>query len=103
MAQPRRPVAAVVGDGSALCRIPALWTATQYDAGAVCVVLANGRCAVMDKPAERPGGTPSWLPFEEIRVAGPAEPPTPPHPSDHRVRWPVHDAGHPLPGPGGSQ
>ncbi|MFF4750201.1 thiamine pyrophosphate-dependent enzyme [Streptomyces sp. NPDC002514] len=73
MGQPCRPVIAVVGDGSSLYQIQALWTAVHYDVGVVFVVLANGRYAVMDKLAEQHGGKPPWPPFEEIDVAGLAE------------------------------
>ncbi|MEU0948650.1 thiamine pyrophosphate-dependent enzyme [Streptomyces canus] len=73
MAQPRRPVVAVVGDGSSLYQIQALWTAAHYGVGAVFVVLANGRYAIMDKLAEQHGGKPPWPAFEEISVGGLAE------------------------------
>ncbi|MFK0284299.1 thiamine pyrophosphate-dependent enzyme [Streptomyces sp. NPDC090499] len=73
MAQPGRPVVAVVGDGSSLYQIQALWTAAHYGVGAVFVVLANGRYAVMDKLAEQHNGKPPWPPFEEISVAGLAD------------------------------
>jgi benzoylformate decarboxylase len=73
MGQPRRPVVAVVGDGSSLYQIQALWTAVHYGVGVVFVVLANGRYAVMDKLAEQHGGKPPWPPFEEVDVAALAE------------------------------
>ncbi|MFF2847795.1 thiamine pyrophosphate-dependent enzyme [Streptomyces sp. NPDC058001] len=73
MGQPRRPVVAVVGDGSSLYQIQSLWTAVHYGVGAVFVVLANGRYAIMDKLAEQCGGKPPWPAFEEISVAGLAE------------------------------
>ncbi|MEV6112905.1 thiamine pyrophosphate-dependent enzyme [Streptomyces sp. NPDC052109] len=73
MAQPHRPVVAVVGDGSSLYQIQALWTAAHYGVGAVFVVLANGRYAVMDKLAAQHGGKPPWPAFEEVSVAGLAE------------------------------
>ncbi|MFE4668996.1 thiamine pyrophosphate-dependent enzyme [Streptomyces sp. NPDC056716] len=73
MARPQRPVVAVVGDGSSLYQIQALWTAVQYHVGAVFIVLANGRYAVMDKLAEQHGGKPPWPAFEQISVAGLAE------------------------------
>lgn len=73
MAQPRRPVVAVVGDGSSLYQIQALWTAAHYGVGAVFVVLANGRYAVMDKLAGQHGGKPPWPAFEEVSIAGLAE------------------------------
>ncbi|MFJ6567617.1 thiamine pyrophosphate-dependent enzyme [Streptomyces sp. NPDC091292] len=73
MAQPGRPVVAVVGDGSSLYQIQSLWTAAHYGVGAVFVVLANGRYAVMDKLAEQHGGRPPWPAFDEVSVAGMAE------------------------------
>ncbi|MFD4410076.1 thiamine pyrophosphate-dependent enzyme [Streptomyces sp. NPDC058476] len=73
MGQPRRPVVAIVGDGSSLYQIQSLWTAVHYGVGAVFVVLANGRYAVMDKLAEQQGGKPPWPAFDEVSVAGLAE------------------------------
>jgi thiamine pyrophosphate-dependent acetolactate synthase large subunit-like protein len=69
MGSPRRPVVAVVGDGSSLYQIQSLWTAAHYGVGAVFVVLANGRYAVMDRLAEQHGGKPPWPAFEEVDVA----------------------------------
>ncbi|MEW1776890.1 thiamine pyrophosphate-dependent enzyme [Streptomyces sp. NPDC086777] len=73
MALPRRPVVAVVGDGSSLYQIQALWTAAHYGVGAVFVVLANGRYAIMDELAAQHGGKPPWPAFREISVSGLAE------------------------------
>lgn len=73
MARPAQPVVAVVGDGSALYSIQALWSAAHYGVGAVFVVLANGRYAVMDRLAESRGGTPPWPAFEEVDIAAIAE------------------------------
>jgi benzoylformate decarboxylase len=73
MAQPRRPVAAVVGDGSSLYQIQALWTAVHYGVGVLFVVLANGRYAIMDRLAEQHGGKPPWPSFEEVSVHGLAQ------------------------------
>ena len=56
MAAPHRPVVAVVGDGSSLYGIQALWSAAHYRVGVLFVVLANGRYAVMDRLAEQAGG-----------------------------------------------
>ena len=53
MALPDRPVLAIVGDGSALYQIQALWTAARYGAGFLAIVLANGGYAIMDRLAER--------------------------------------------------
>jgi benzoylformate decarboxylase len=63
MALPSRPVVAVVGEGSAMYGIQALWSAAHYQVGAVFVVLTNGGYAVMDRLAERAGGTGPWPAF----------------------------------------
>jgi benzoylformate decarboxylase len=64
MALPERPVVAIVGDGSSLYSVQALWTAAHYGVGALFVILANGGYAVMDRLAEREGGVPPWPAFE---------------------------------------
>jgi benzoylformate decarboxylase len=70
MAAPDRPVVAVVGDGSSLYGIQALWSAAHYRCGVLFVVLANGRYAVMDRLAEQHGtGKAPWPAFEEVSVA----------------------------------
>ena len=53
MALPDRPVVAVVGDGSSLYGIQALWSAAHYGAGVLFVILSNGGYAIMDRLAER--------------------------------------------------
>ncbi|WP_314172382.1 thiamine pyrophosphate-dependent enzyme [Streptomyces winkii] len=70
MGAPRRPVVAVVGDGSSLYQIQALWTAVRYRVGVVFVVLANGRYAIMDRLADRHEDTAPWPDFEEVSVSG---------------------------------
>jgi thiamine pyrophosphate-dependent acetolactate synthase large subunit-like protein len=71
MAAPHRPVVAVVGDGSSLYGIQALWSAAHYRCGVLFVVLANGRYAVMDRLAEQQGtGKAPWPAFEEVSIAG---------------------------------
>jgi benzoylformate decarboxylase len=47
MAQPRRPVVCLIGDGSSLYSIQALWTAAQHNVNVVFVVLNNGGYAAM--------------------------------------------------------
>jgi benzoylformate decarboxylase len=69
MAQPRRPVVAVVGDGAAVYTISALWTAAHYRVGALFVVLSNGGYAVMDILAERQGTSGPWPGFPEVEIA----------------------------------
>lgn len=74
MAARRRPVVAVVGDGSSLYGIQALWSAAHYGCGVLFVVLANGRYAIMDRLAEQHGqGKAPWPAFEEVRVGRIAE------------------------------
>ncbi|WP_028927516.1 benzoylformate decarboxylase [Pseudonocardia acaciae] len=68
MAQPDRPVVAVVGDGSSMYGIQALWSAAHYSCGVLFVVLANGRYAIMDRLAEKHGGKAPWPAFEEVSV-----------------------------------
>jgi benzoylformate decarboxylase len=77
MARPDRPVVAVVGDGSSLYGIQALWSAAHYGVGVLVVVLANGRYAIMDELARAHGeatadseGQPPWPAFEQISVQG---------------------------------
>ena len=66
MAQPERPVVAIVGDGASLYSIQALWTAVHYRVGALFVILANGGYAVMDRLMEKEGGSAPWPMFPEI-------------------------------------
>ncbi len=60
MASADRPVLAVVGDGSSLYQITALWSAARYGVGALFVVLVNGGYAIMDRLAERNGAHGPW-------------------------------------------
>jgi benzoylformate decarboxylase len=64
MALPGRPVVAVVGDGSAIYGIQALWSAAHYRVGVLFVILSNGGYAIMDRLAERRGGHPPWPSFD---------------------------------------
>jgi benzoylformate decarboxylase len=69
MALPQRPVVAVVGDGSAMYVIQALWTAVRYDVGVVLVVLANGGYRVMDRLAEHAEQAAPWPAFGDLDIA----------------------------------
>jgi benzoylformate decarboxylase len=69
MALPERPVVAVVGDGSSLYGIQALWSAAHYRVGVLFVILSNGGYAVMDRLAERQGLEAPWPSFDEVEVA----------------------------------
>jgi benzoylformate decarboxylase len=64
MALPSRPVVAVVGEGSAMYAIQALWSAAHYGVGVLFVILANGGYAVMDRLAERQGAAGPWPSFD---------------------------------------
>jgi benzoylformate decarboxylase len=64
MALPDRPVAAVVGDGSSLYTIQALWSAAHYGVGSMFIVLNNGGYAVMDRLAEQQGSAGPWPSFD---------------------------------------
>jgi benzoylformate decarboxylase len=69
MALPDRPVVAVVGDGSAMYGIQALWSAAHYGVGVLFVILSNGGYAIMDRLAEREGLTAPWPSFD-VDIAG---------------------------------
>jgi benzoylformate decarboxylase len=70
LANPRRPVMAVVGDGSSLYAIQSVWSAAHYGIGVLFVVLSNGRYAVMDSLAQsQEGAKGPWPAFEDVNVA----------------------------------
>jgi benzoylformate decarboxylase len=69
MALPDRPVLAVIGDGSSMYAIQALWSAARYGVGALFVVMANGRYAIMDKLAADTGQPAPWPAFDTIDIA----------------------------------
>jgi benzoylformate decarboxylase len=69
MALPGRPVVAVVGDGSSLYGIQALWSASYYRVGVLFVILSNGGYVIMDRLAERRKLAAPWPTFEAIDVA----------------------------------
>jgi len=70
MGLPDRPVVAVLGDGSTMYAIQALWSAARYDVGVLLIVFANGRYAVMDALAGRHGGAGAWPGFESVDIGG---------------------------------
>ena len=59
----------VVGDGSSLYQIQALWSAAAYDVGVLFIVLRNGGYAIMNRLAERAGGDGPWPALETIDIA----------------------------------
>ena len=62
LAQPTRPVVAVIGDGSSMYTISALWTAAQEQVLVVFVILDNGQYAALRAHAAGHGvtKTPGW-------------------------------------------
>jgi benzoylformate decarboxylase len=69
MGLPDRPVVAILGDGASLYAIQGLWTAAREGIGALFVIMANGRYAVMDRLAEIEGAHGPWPAFEDVDVA----------------------------------
>jgi benzoylformate decarboxylase len=70
MGLPDRPVVAVLGDGSALFAIQALWSAAHYEVGVLMVVMANGGYGVMDAQAQARDGAGPWPAFGGVEIAG---------------------------------
>jgi len=77
LARPARPVVAVLGDGSTLYAVQALWSAAHYGVGVLAIVLANGRYAIMDHLAQTASGVDTplrdaapWPAFDEVSVGG---------------------------------
>ena len=70
MGNPERPVVGVVGDGSSMYAIQALWSAAHYEVGVLLLVMANGRYAVMDNLARAAGAPAAWPAFGSIDIAG---------------------------------
>jgi benzoylformate decarboxylase len=68
LARPDRPVLTVVGDGSSLYQIQALWSAARYRAGVLFVVLSNGGYAIMDRLAERSGAPGPWPRIDGVDI-----------------------------------
>ncbi|MGA9857212.1 MAG: thiamine pyrophosphate-dependent enzyme, partial [Solirubrobacteraceae bacterium] len=65
-----RPVIGVIGDGSSMYAIQALWSAAHYEVGVLLLVMANGRYAVMDGLARQAGAAAAWPAFGSIDIAG---------------------------------
>jgi acyl-CoA reductase-like NAD-dependent aldehyde dehydrogenase/thiamine pyrophosphate-dependent acetolactate synthase large subunit-like protein len=55
LTRPDKPVICVVGDGSSLYTIQALWSAAEYDADILVIVLNNGGYRVLEAMATREG------------------------------------------------
>jgi benzoylformate decarboxylase len=69
MAAPERPVMAVVGDGSAMFGIQALWSAAHYGVGVLMVVMSNGNYGVMDAQAGWQDERAPWPQFPGLDIA----------------------------------
>jgi benzoylformate decarboxylase len=67
---PERPVVGVIGDGSTMYAIQALWSAAHYRVGVLLIVMANGGYAVMDALAREAGGDGPWPKFGPVDIAG---------------------------------
>ncbi|MGH2837857.1 MAG: thiamine pyrophosphate-dependent enzyme, partial [Thermoleophilaceae bacterium] len=63
MGLPDRPVIALVGDGSSLYQVQALWSAAHYGVGVLFVVFQNGGYAIMDRLVEKTGQDGPWPEF----------------------------------------
>ena len=70
MGNAERPVVGIVGDGSSMYAIQALWSAAHYEVGVLLLVMANGRYAVMDGLARAAGAPAAWPAFGSIDIAG---------------------------------
>jgi benzoylformate decarboxylase len=70
MGDPDRPVVGVIGDGSVMYAIQALWSAAHYEVGVLLIVMANGRYAVMDGLARANNAPAAWPAFGSIDIAG---------------------------------
>ena len=75
MARPDRPVVAILGDGSTIYGVQALWSAAHYRVGVLAVVMANGRYAIMHELARAHGadragggGAAPWPTFDDISM-----------------------------------
>jgi benzoylformate decarboxylase len=69
MGLPDRPVIGVIGDGSSIYAIQALWSAAHYGVGVLLIVMANGGYSVMDALAREHGGPGAWPRFETVDVS----------------------------------
>jgi benzoylformate decarboxylase len=69
MAAPQRPVMAVVGDGSAMFGIQALWSAAHYGIGVLMIVMSNGAYGVMDAQAGWQDKRAPWPQFPGVDIA----------------------------------
>lgn len=66
MALPERPIVALLGDGSSMYSIQALWSASNYAVGILAVILKNGGYAIMDRLALQAGSKSAWPSFSNV-------------------------------------
>jgi benzoylformate decarboxylase len=69
MGLPDRGVVAILGDGAAIFGIQGLWSAAEYGAGIVLIVLANGSYGVMDDQAAARAARAPWPKFRGVDIA----------------------------------
>jgi benzoylformate decarboxylase len=69
MAQPDRPVIAVIGDGSSIYCIQALWTAARYGVGVIFFIMDNAHYLVMERLIAQRGKAP-WPSLAGVSVDG---------------------------------
>jgi benzoylformate decarboxylase len=69
MALPDRPVVAVIGDGSSIYCIQALWTAAKYGVGVVFFIMDNAHYLVMERLTAQRGKAP-WPSLVDVSVDG---------------------------------
>jgi benzoylformate decarboxylase len=69
MALPERGVVALVGDGSSMYSIQALWSAVEYGIGVAWVILDNGGYAIMDHLAREAGGAAPWPRIDHVDLS----------------------------------
>jgi benzoylformate decarboxylase len=68
MGNPDRPVVAVLGDGSSMYTVQALWSAAHYNVGVLLIVMANGGYAIMDGLARIHGEPGPWPGFGDVDI-----------------------------------
>lgn len=69
LARPQHPVIGIIGDGSSMYSIQALWTAAERHVGVVFIILNNGGYAVMNRLADQRGGTAPWPSFGGVSIS----------------------------------
>ena len=70
LARPDLPVVALIGDGSMMYSIQALWSAVEYRCGALFIVFSNGGYGIMNTLAKQHGGDAPWPSFGHLDFQG---------------------------------